>query len=563
MAFVLSCVLIVGWGGIAQAQNVENLEAFTGQSVIIPVEEPDFVSIDRRDVVDYVQNLPPTELRPVLTAQARGTARVTVTKDDVTTIYEVLVRDPNAIDQTALIKRIVGDPALEVVFLQNNRIVLEGQMTNDLTYRRALQVASAFSPDVLDFMTVKNPSQIRIKSQVLEVNVTKSKEIGMQYSTGVNVDAGLRGNPGAGGGGIPLNVFTMGTAPFFEAVNALGGADFGAVMNLAQDLDVVKVLQEPTLTVLNGQPAIFRVGGEIPIITTTVDDGVVTEDIEYRPFGISLIVTPLLEEAVSLNEFYAGTEESGPNQTLGQRYTENIPLLNRPTIFENGIIKLFVRPEISDLGSQRFGANQVPDFVTRYVESRVALKDGQPLVIGGLYDEESRRRLQEVPFISKIPILGELFKSRRNTDDRLELVFVITPEIIGFEEVDTNLADYNVRESELEKWMLDKEIPRMPVKPTRISANDILVRGGDAVPAPMVRDLRMMESPEVLPMTGPDQAAPTIQFAPERQGPTIQDFENDLPDEPQTDSTDEESEEPASTVQPSQGLPDLQPRPSE
>lgn len=540
---------------VAQETEVIKMESLAGQAIIMPVERPDSVVIDRRDIVDYRTDLPSSETRLILNALASGTARVTVEKGGTKTVYEIEVLNPSQLDQIAMIKRIVGDPSLEVLYLDNNRVLLEGEMKNDLSYRRALDVASALTPTVLNFMTVKNPMQIRIKTQVIEVNATKAKEIGMQYraSGAADPDGGLSGRDG----GIPLGISTIGTAPYFTAINqVLGGNDFFALLSLAQDQNVARILQEPTLTVLNGQSAIFRVGGEVPIITTNVDDGVITENVEYRPFGISMIVTPILEGGEALNPFYNGGSQSGPNQTRTVRDSVNVPALGLPTVYENGIIKLFVRPEISNVDfTQTFGINDAPLFTTRYVESRVALEDGQPLVIGGLYDENTANRLQEIPFISKIPVLGELFKHRRKTDDRLELIFVLTPTLIGREAARDDMVNYPIVQPEMEHYLMDKGINRIAVKPTRISANDVLVRTGDMVP--VVRDLRMMDEVEGMPRQGT--------FEPEsvrNEGLTIRDFENRLPDEDEAANTTP-TEESEVEVKPSQGLPELMPRPSE
>jgi hypothetical protein len=245
-----------------------------------------------------------------------------------------------------------------------------------------------------------------------------------------------------------------------------------------------------------------------------------------------------------------------PNQTRTVRDSGNIPVLSQPTVFENGIIRLFVRPEISNVDfTQTFGLNEAPLFTTRYVESRVALQDGQPLVIGGLYDENTANRLQEVPFLSKIPVLGELFKHRRNTDDRLELIFVLTPTLVGREEARNDLANYPITQGEMERYLMSKDFNRITVKPTRISANDVLVRTGDMVP--VVRDLRMMEEAQGIQMQGTFE-----QESVRSEGATIADFEKPLPDEGQP-SISTYPVETEVQVKPSQGVPELQPRPSE
>jgi pilus assembly protein CpaC len=72
----------------------------------------------------------------------------------------------------------------------------------------------------------------------------------------------------------------------------------------------------------------------------------------------------------------------------------------------------------------------IPGFRTREMSTDVQLKTGETLVIGGLIQHEITRVISEVPFLSQIPVLGELFKSKRFIDDETELVIFLTPYLI-------------------------------------------------------------------------------------------------------------------------------------
>lgn len=537
LAFALASVVF------SRAQNVEAvavsapakqvvINGFVGQNIPIEVSEPDTVVIDRRDVVTYMEDPPEDELRPILTALKRGVARVTVTKGSEVTVFRLVIEDPDQADQAALIKEMVGDPGLKVRFVGES-IVLEGEVADDLMARKAINLANSFAPQVLNFLSIKEALQVRIKVHIVSITHSKNSNIGVQYGpqnaagTGLAVPFALNDRPGEVFFGItniagfpfdPTNPNQAGfNVPQFPNVS-LFGADLNATVNLAANEGKVKVLQEPTLTVLNGQPAVFRVGGQFPVLTRTTNEDGVTVSVEYRPFGISLLTTPIVEEFTGLNEAIYNDELD----TFSLRDAANLPITVGPSIDANGTIRLFVRPVISDLDYSRVDADPVnepfPIVTERSVETRVALKHNESLVIGGLYDENSSKSLQRIPFISKIPILGELFKNRVNDEEKTELVFVLTPKVVGRKDLEEGDRP-TTRLSDLNDYMEENEIYPPGIKPTRISAGEVWVRPGEApqelqpvewssMPAPPAETIA--PRPDAgLPEVPSDSAAPT------------------------------------------------------
>ena len=72
----------------------------------------------------------------------------------------------------------------------------------------------------------------------------------------------------------------------------------------------------------------------------------------------------------------------------------------------------------------------VPSIDTRAIETQVLVKDGQTIVLGGIYETERRETINKVPFLGDIPILGNLFKSKQRTDNKAELLIFVTPRIL-------------------------------------------------------------------------------------------------------------------------------------
>ena len=66
---------------------------------------------------------------------------------------------------------------------------------------------------------------------------------------------------------------------------------------------------------------------------------------------------------------------------------------------------------------------------SRTADTTVRMRDGETLVIGGLINEEEQKRLQKVPFLSNIPLLGELFKNRTTSKTKTEVIMILTPHL--------------------------------------------------------------------------------------------------------------------------------------
>jgi type II secretory pathway component GspD/PulD (secretin) len=107
-----------------------------------------------------------------------------------------------------------------------------------------------------------------------------------------------------------------------------------------------------------------------------------------------------------------------------------IILLVRPRIADDGNIKLRVHPVVSTITG--FDPDSgLPQSSTREAETTVMVKDGETIVIGGLIRDEITRTIREVPLLSKLPFLGELFRHRQTTNRHSEVLVFITPHIIN------------------------------------------------------------------------------------------------------------------------------------
>jgi pilus assembly protein CpaC len=235
--------------------------------------------------------------------------------------------------------------------------------------------------------------QVMLQVRVAEVNRRALREIGISlFATRQGFTA--RGTTGQ----FP--------APDFEDSSGFSGlvfSDFlnlfyfnrdegiGGVMRLLENGGWLESLAEPNLIAYNGQEASFLAGGEIPVPTVSGQGQV---NVQWREFGVRL------------------------------RF--------RPTI-AGDVIRLHVRPEVSALdfaNGVTLSGFRIPALTSRWAETEVELRDGQSFAIAGLLNTVNQEDRANVPYLSQIPIIGNIFKSRANREDRTELMVLITPRLV-------------------------------------------------------------------------------------------------------------------------------------
>ena len=188
-------------------------------------------------------------------------------------------------------------------------------------------------------------------------------------------------------------------------LGVIGKHDFDTVIKYLQTLGQTRILSNPKLAVVNNQEAKIHVGERQAYITTTTTQTqtstTISEAVTYVDIGIQLFVTP--------------------------------------TINADGFVTVKIKPEISSVLSylETSSKNKIPIIDTSTAETIVMVKDGSSILIGGLSKEEKSQTNEGTPFLSKIPILGEAFKSQTKKSTRTELVVLLTPHIIEGDELVT------------------------------------------------------------------------------------------------------------------------------
>ena len=149
-----------------------------------------------------------------------------------------------------------------------------------------------------------------------------------------------------------------------------------------------KILARPKIATLSGQEAMFFVGDRIPIVLTDEEGN--QQSIDFLQSGINLSVLP--------------------------------------RISDDGMITIEVRPEVSLF--VLIEGSQYPQVKTREARTTVRVKDGQPVLIGGLIQENEGEETNKVPLIGDLPLVGKLFQKTDIVSEKTEMTIILIPRII-------------------------------------------------------------------------------------------------------------------------------------
>jgi len=107
-----------------------------------------------------------------------------------------------------------------------------------------------------------------------------------------------------------------------------------------------------------------------------------------------------------------------------------------PSVSAGDLVTLDIDQIVTDLGADSSSAatSGYPTFLQRQINSKVAVRSGETLVLGGLIKDSASSGKAGVPLLSSIPVVGALFGRHRNTADRTELLVILTPRVLRSDE---------------------------------------------------------------------------------------------------------------------------------
>ena len=246
--------------------------------------------------------------------------------------------------------------------------------------------------------------QISIEAKILEVNVEDSKKIGIDWENLLNGGSfDITANFGPSSWRRPFG--ETGARSF-----TISGKNFSLMVNAIEKQGRTKILANPRISVMNGQPALINVGKQVTFVKK---------------------VTKTTSSEQLTTSYEVETEEKN----------SGIVMSVVPTIMENNEIILNLIPVTStveldadgNIPTQTFGDAQVglPVVNVREMSTIVRVKQGDMLVVGGLIDSNDDSGESNVPIIGRLPLIGKLFSSENKSKIRKELVILLKPEIIS------------------------------------------------------------------------------------------------------------------------------------
>ncbi|MEO5324894.1 type II and III secretion system protein family protein [Mesorhizobium sp. CC13] len=329
------------------------------------------------------------------------------------------------------LKRFIPNSDITVELLNDN-VVLTGTVETPLDAKRAADLATIFvtggeattgqysqtatggsenggvdidNPDqtrqkskIVNLLQIIGEDQVMLKVTVAEVSRTVMKQLG------VNMIGGSDGN-GISWGAISDSIPGLGK-PLGASQISLGTSMLDAYVNAMEQAGVMKTLAEPTLTAISGEKATFKVGGEFNIVSNqeASGSGGRTYSIEKIDYGIGLEFQPVVLSPGRIS--------------LKIRTQVSEPTTEGSVSLSGGFAKgsRFNAPGMTALSIRK-----------RLADTTVELPSGGSMMIAGLVRDDVRQAVNGLPGLSKIPVLGTLFRSRDFVRNESELVIIVTP----------------------------------------------------------------------------------------------------------------------------------------
>lgn len=250
---------------------------------------------------------------------------------------------------------------------------------------------------IVNLLKIDAEDQVTLKVTVAEIQRTIVKQLGID----LNAAGGLGGLTAGIIGDNPLSLGKAVSSSKLNLSGSLGSTSISSVVRALNQAGVMRTLAEPSLTAISGESASFKVGGKYQISNgKTEDDCAVEYQFKEVEYGVSLDFTPVVLSPGRISLKIA-TEVSEP--TTEGSYT--IP---------RGCVE----------------AATIPGVRTRQASTTVELPSGGSMVIAGLLKDDIRQTVSGFPGLSRIPIIGTLFRSREYQRYESELVIIVTPYLV-------------------------------------------------------------------------------------------------------------------------------------
>jgi general secretion pathway protein D len=253
------------------------------------------------------------------------------------------------------------------------------------------------------------PAQVLVEATIAEVTLNNNLQYGVQFflnnKEGQITLSNAQGvTPSVSPGTTVTNAqifpgLLASNFPGFAIARTAGSVQ--ATLQALKDITNVQVISAPELLIVDKQQGSFQVGDLVPTITQSATSVItagapVVNNVQYQPTGVILNVTPRVN---------AG-----------------------------GLVTLDIEQEVSDVVQTTSSNINSPTFQQRRLKTKVIVQDGQTISLAGLISEHKTTGNSGVPVLQDIPVLGGLFSTKTNNNDRTELLVLLTPHVVTSEQ---------------------------------------------------------------------------------------------------------------------------------
>ncbi len=244
------------------------------------------------------------------------------------------------------------------------------------------------------------PRQVLVEVVIADIRLTDDMQLGVEWAFDSEATSGADVITGSvGSSGLKFNV---------------GWSDkIDAKLSAKVEAKDINVISTPRLLASDNKEASINITDQTPVATTTYEnndsnDGVFETDIQYKDTGIILSFTPHIND--------------------------------------RGLVSMDISQEVSRVEDATNALG--PTFSQRTVKTSLTVKDGQTIVIGGLMSESDSKSNSGVPFLAKLPVIGFLFGTDSNSQDKTELIILIKPTVIkDLDDIDDVTREFKERVS--------------------------------------------------------------------------------------------------------------------
>ena len=342
------------------------------------------------------------------------------------------------------------DTTPKAVTIGNSKIIAD-QRANSIIVLGNREVVVKIMK-ILDEMDVKAP-QVALSTVIGELSLKNEKEFGVDYFQrkigipGPNHEGGValtsRHNNAAPiqEPGTLLNLQQLAEAVTTGGTNVFISAGFGlkSIVHMLDKTGRFKVISRPMVFTSNNKKAIIASGTEIPVpVNSSINVSQTFSSVQFKKVALQLEVVPLInsEKEVSLD----------------------------------------ILQKLDNVGdTTSIDGNNIPQINTRYIKTTVAAANGSCIVLGGLIQENKGKQKTGIPVLSRIPVIGGIFRTTNDKNDRTELIILMQPEVAL-----TKLDLHRLRQKQEDKTHFGPELDSdCPDCPQPMEDKEIVLPGPD------------------------------------------------------------------------------------